>query len=148
MLGRKSFTRDEVDTARRGMGEQLAAYRALTTAIAATPDDDGVAAALAAFETRFATDLLLALDRPFVHRVRMVTGKDTNPLNEVELLVDSLMTNDGVLEASTVIKHVPERSVLGLGPGDRIRPSVDEVDRLAKAFYAELEARFVDAPAS
>jgi hypothetical protein len=25
--------------------------------------------------------------------VRMVTGKDTNPLNEVELLVDSLMSS-------------------------------------------------------
>jgi hypothetical protein len=53
MLGRTSFTRDEVDNARRGMEEQLAAYRALTAAIAATPDDDGVATALAAFETRF-----------------------------------------------------------------------------------------------
>jgi hypothetical protein len=99
MLGRTSFTRDEVDNARRGMEEQLAAYQARTAAIAATPDDDGVATALAAFETRFATDLLLVLDRP----------------NEVEL-VDSLMTNDGVLVASTV--------------------------------HAELEARFVEAPAT
>jgi hypothetical protein len=61
MLGRKSFTRDEVDSARR----------------------------------------------------RMVTGKDTNPLNEVELLVDSLRTNGGVLEAGrlpgrrTVVAFTP-----------------------------------------
>jgi hypothetical protein len=80
---------------------------------AATPDDDGVATALAGFEAVFATDLLLALDRPFVHRVRMVTGKDTDPLNEVELLVDSLMTNGGALEAGrppgrrTVVAFIP-----------------------------------------
>jgi hypothetical protein len=111
MLGRTSFTRDEVDNARRGMEEQLAAYRALTAAIAATPDDDGVATALAAFETRFATDLLPVLDRPFVHRVRMVTGKDTNPLNDVDLLADSLMTNDGVLVASTVHAELAARFV-------------------------------------
>jgi hypothetical protein len=69
--------------------------------------------ALAGFEAVFATDLLPALDRPFVHRVRMVTGKDTDPLNEVELLVDSLRTNGGVLEAGrlpgrrTVVAFTP-----------------------------------------
>jgi putative polyketide hydroxylase len=39
--------------------------------------------------------------RYFVHRLRMVTGKDGNPINEVELISDSLMNNDGVLGANT-----------------------------------------------
>jgi hypothetical protein len=30
--------------------------------------------------------MTLMLDRYFVHRLRMVTGKDGNPLNEVELI--------------------------------------------------------------
>ncbi|MCW2674379.1 MAG: hypothetical protein JWP14_2968 [Frankiales bacterium] len=34
-----------------------------------------------------------------MHRVRLVTGKDTNPLNEVELRVESLLNNDGVFAA-------------------------------------------------
>jgi hypothetical protein len=43
----------------------------------------------------------------------MVTGKDGNPLNEVELLTESLI-NNGVLRGNNVIKHVPTESVLKL----------------------------------
>ena len=60
------------------------------------------------------------MDRYFVHRFRMVTGKDGNPLNEVELMSDSLMNNDGVLWGNNVIKLVPDQSVLKLNVGDRI----------------------------
>ena len=48
----------------------------------------------------------------------MVTGKDGNPLNEVELLCDSLMNNSGVLRGSTVIKLIPDQSVLKFHIGD------------------------------
>jgi hypothetical protein len=37
----------------------------------------------------------------------MVTSKDGNPLNEVELLTESLINNNGVLRVNNVIKHVP-----------------------------------------
>jgi hypothetical protein len=47
----------------------------------------------------------------------MVSGKDGNPLNEVELLVDSLMDNGGALRTNNVIEYVPEESVLKLQPG-------------------------------
>ena len=39
--------------------------------------------------------MTLVLDRYFIHRLRMVTGSDGNPLDELELLSDSLMNNDG-----------------------------------------------------
>jgi hypothetical protein len=45
-------------------------------------------------------NMTLVLDRYFVHRLRVVTGKDGNPLNEVELLSDSIMNNDGVLRGN------------------------------------------------
>jgi hypothetical protein len=63
MLGRKTFTRDEIDRAKTTIDEQLAAYRAF----AGTTTDD---AARAAFEAQFFGNLLLALDRFFVHRLR------------------------------------------------------------------------------
>jgi hypothetical protein len=87
--------------------------------------------------------MTLALDRYFVHRVRAVSGKDGNPLNEVELMSDSLMSHGGVLRANNVIKLVPEKSVVGLEPGERIRLTAAQFERLAKAFLAEIEARFL-----
>jgi hypothetical protein len=73
----------------------------------------------------------------------VVTGKDGNPTNEVELMSDSLMNNDGVLRGNNVIKLNPEHSVLKLGIGDRIALSAEQFGRLSKAFLAEIRARFV-----
>jgi hypothetical protein len=63
-----------------------------------------------------------------------VTGKDGNPVNELELLSDSLMNNGGVLRGNNVIKLIPDESVLKLNLGDPIRLSATQFERLAKAF--------------
>jgi hypothetical protein len=63
--------------------------------------------------------MIRALDRYYLYRLRMVTGKDGNPINEVAMLGDSLMNNNGILRASTVIRYVPEQSLVGLKIGDR-----------------------------
>lgn len=55
----------------------------------------------------------------------MVTGKDGNPLNEVELICDSLMNNDG-LRGNNVITLIPDQSVVKMS---RKHP-VDPVSRL------------------
>ena len=98
--------------------------------------------ALAGFEAPFFNSMVLALDRWFVHRVRAVSGKDGNPLNEVELIVDSVMTSGGVLCGNNVIKYVPGESVLGLEIGDRISLTREQFERLSEAFLAEIERRF------
>jgi hypothetical protein len=144
MLGRKDYTQKELDDARAAMEAQLAAYRRLVDAAASDPD---VTAALEAFEPLFVQNLVLALDRRFVHRLRMVTGKDGNPLNELELLTESLLNNDGILRGNNVIKFIPDQSVLGLEIGERIEPGATEFQALVGAFLREIEARFVTAGA-
>jgi hypothetical protein len=144
MLGRKDYTQEEFDHAKAAIAAQLAAYKKLVTSIDATASSDpALKSALDDFEPLFFNNMTLALDRYFVHRVRPVTGKDGNPLNEVELLTDSLMNNDGVLRTGNVIKLIPEESVLKLKAGDRIRLGAAQFERLSKAFFAELKSKFL-----
>src|SRR3954467_14366981 len=143
MLGRKTYTQDELDHARTAIEAQLAAYRALADAIDGT--DPKAGEALGALEPVLFNNMTLVLDRYFVHRLRGVTGKDGNPLNEVELLTESLMNNDGVFRGNTVVKFKPDESVTGLEPGERIRINAAEFERLAGAFLADLEAKFLEA---
>ena len=132
MLGRKDFTQEELDSAREAMTAQLAAFRQLGS----TPE-------AAALEPVLFNNMALALDRFFVHRVRMVSGKDGNPLNELELITEALMNGGGVLRTNNVIKYVPEESVLKLQPGDRIELTADQFEALCGAFFAELDAKYV-----
>jgi hypothetical protein len=141
MLGRKDYTQEELDHATRAINQQLTAYKKLLTAL--NGDDPKVAAAVEAFEPLLFNNMTLVLDRYFVHRLRGVTGKDGNPLNEVELLADSLMNNGGELRGNNVIKYKPEESILKLEVGQSIRLSASDFERLAQAFFADLEAKFV-----
>jgi hypothetical protein len=144
MLGRKDYTREEFEQARDAIGRQLAAYRGLADAVDGGGDDTAKSA-LAAFEPLFISNLTLALDRHFVHRLRTVTGKDGNPINEVELVSDSLMNNNGVLRGSNVIKYVPAQSVTKLKVGDPIRLTHGDFERLSAAFFDDVEQKFVAA---
>jgi hypothetical protein len=74
----------------------------------------------------------------------MVTGKDGNPLNEVEMICDSLVNNKGVFRDSNVIQYIPYRSVIKLNVGDKIRPTAEEFQRLSSTFFAELERKFLE----
>jgi hypothetical protein len=143
MLGRKDYTQEELDQATRTVEQQLAAYKSLVKALNGAGDDPEVAAALEAFEPLLFNNMTLVLDRYFVHRLRMTTGKDGTPVNEVELLADSLMNNDGRLRGNNVIKYKPEESVLKLEPGDPINIDAARFEQLSKAFLAELDAKFV-----
>ena len=141
MLGRKDYTQDEIGRCRDALHQQLTAYRALADAVAATGVSKG-AAALLDFGAHFFRSMTLVLDRYFVHRLRVVAGKDCNPLNEVEALSDSLISNGGVLRTSRGIKLLPGQSVLKLSPGDRVQLSEDDFRPLSAAFLAEIERKF------
>ncbi|MGO8873984.1 MAG: hypothetical protein ACLQPH_21770 [Acidimicrobiales bacterium] len=94
MLGRKTYTREELEHSKEAVARQLADDGALVTTIGASTADKTVKASLDTFEVNFFNNMVLMLDRYFVHRLRMVTGKDGNALNEVEMPCDSLMHND------------------------------------------------------
>jgi hypothetical protein len=143
MLGRKDYTYEELDHAKTAIDQQLAAYKKLVKAIDSATSDPKVTSALEAFEPLFFNNMTLVLDRYFVHRLRTVTGKDGNPLNEVELMSDSLINNDGVLRGNRVITLVPDQSVSKLNIGDRIRLSAPQFERLSKAFLTEIQAKFL-----
>jgi hypothetical protein len=142
MLGRKDYRPEELEHARTAVRAQIAAYRRLADAVAACSDAEA-RAALQAFEPIMTRNLILTLDRYFVHRLRTVTGKDGNPLNEVELLTESLMNNDGLLRTGNVVKYRADDAVLKVAVDGRIEPSIDDFAALTDAFLDELERRFV-----
>jgi hypothetical protein len=143
MLGRKDYTQQELDHAKGAVKHQLAAYKKLITALDGPNEDPKVRSALEDFEPLLFNNMTLVLDRYFVHRLRLVTGKDGNPLNQVELLSDSLINNGGELRATNVIKYLPDQSVLTLDVGERIRLNAAQFERLSTVFFAEAEAKFV-----
>ena|SRR5436305_13758817 len=142
MLGRKDYTREEVANAQREVKQLLSTYRKLAKAVQETSDPKATAA-LEAFEPVLFNSMALALDRRFVHRLRSVTGKDGNPINELEMLSDSLMDNGGVLRGINVIKYRAEDSVLKLDVGDEIQLDAEQFERLSKAFFGDLESKYV-----
>ena len=137
MLGRKDYTQQEFDTANTAVADQISSYSKLAKLAGKTSPT------LDEFEILYFNNMVLVLDRYFVHRIRPVAGKDGNALNEVELIADSLMNNVGVFQANKVIKYVPESSVLKLRAGDAIRLKAADFEMLAAAFFDELKSKFL-----
>lgn len=136
MLGRKTFEQREVDQAKTLIAALVAGRSSLL--------DAGVdPAALAVYDPEFFTGLTLVLDRPFVHRVRSVLGKGPGALNELELIVESIIEHDGVFTVGTVLRYAVETSFTGLVPGEAVRLDAERFERLAVGVFAELEELFV-----
>lgn len=131
MLAANTYPQAYVDACRRLMDAQMAAYKALKPGAPAS-----------AFEALFFTNLILALDRMFMHRTRAREGKDGNALNEVRMLCDSILENGGILAATKTIKYDPAKSTLGIAVGSEIKLTQSDFARLAKAFFAGIEAKF------
>ena len=141
MLAMKAYPREYVDACRARVDANLKAYR---KQVGKAPTKD--------FEARYFADQVLLLDQMFVHRMSTLEGKDGNPLNEVRVLCNSLLYNEGKVQveallgwpnsARTGLKMPPDQSVLGFKPGDPVR--IDEMGfvRLSKAFFAEIERKF------
>ncbi len=134
MLGVNTYSPSYIAACRSRIEAGITAYKSLGNK---SPD----------FEAAFFNDLVMLLDYFFVHRLRTVEGKDGNPLNEVRMLAASMLQNDNVLAAPADLgdksmKLPPDKTVLGLTPGDNIALAEPDFQRLAAAFFAELERKF------
>ena len=130
MLGVRTYPREFIDTCRARVESDVASYR--TLAAGAT---DG-------FESTFFNNMLVVLDHSFVHRLRTVEGKDGNPLNEVRVLCDSLLSNKGLMGSDKTINLAPAKSVLKHQVGDPIKLTAADFERISEAFFAEIERKF------
>jgi hypothetical protein len=140
VLGVKKYAKDYIAACRARVDGDLRAYR---KQVGKEPSKE--------FESRYFNEQVL-LDYMFVHRLTGIEGKDGNPLNEVRVLCNSLLLNQGKLQvdklpgwpmsASAGIKLPPEKSVLKLKPGDEVKLTEADFVRLSKAFFAELEKKY------
>jgi hypothetical protein len=99
------------------------------------------------FAGRFFNTLVLKLDYIFVHRLSGMEGKDGNPLNEVRILCNSILINEGKLQVeklpgwpNSAVANLTlplEKSVLKLKAGDEIKLNEADFVRLVQAFFAE-----------
>jgi len=145
MLCVNSYPKDYINQCRSRMESQLAAYNVLvTTAREKTgTSKSAINSAVDSFEPLFFNNLVVVLDGFFVHRSRTLEKKDGNPLNEVRMLCNSILQNHGVMSADKTIKYNPSKSTLKIQVGDEIKLTESDFVLLFKAFFAEIETKFM-----
>src|SRR2546425_12162147 len=141
MLGMKVYSQDYINASRARVEANLHAYR---KQVGKAPTRE--------FEDRFFKDQVLLLEYMFVHRFSGIEGKDGNPLNEVRVLCNSILLNEGKLQVEKLprwpnsavagLKLPPDTSVLKLRVGDEVKVSEADFVRLAKGFFAEIETKY------
>src|SRR6476469_8690203 len=134
MLGMKSYDKEYIRSCRALIDRNLKAY-----------DTEAKKVAGKTFEIRYFNSQVLLLDYMFVHRLSGMEGKDGNPLNEVRVLCNSILLNDGKLQVEKLsgwpnaavagLTLSPDRSILGLKPGQPVRLTRADFVRLADAFF-------------
>lgn len=133
MLSVSRYTKDYVDACRAKVAAQLASYRKV---LAAKP------LGIDAFERQFFNQMILAPDHYFLHRSRNMEGKDGNPLNEVRMLCNAIMENQGRMNVDKTIRYKPEGSILKFKVSDEVRLGPEDFARLSAAFFDEIEKKY------
>lgn len=140
MLTIQSYPKAFIDAAQQAIMHQLALYNDVIAGVDEVEEDT-----LQDFENEFCCNIVLALEHYFVHRMVSKEGKDGNPLNEVRMLADSIMNNQGIFTDKATVTYNAPASVLGITPGQQIRLSYSDIARLQSAFFKELRERYQEA---
>jgi hypothetical protein len=140
MLCVNRYRQGYIDKCRSRMQAQLAAYKGM---VAVARAKTGSSKAMDTFKPLFFGNLVVVLDGFFVHRARALEKRDGNPLNEVRMICNLLLQNRVVLKEDKTIKYSAEKSVVRLKIGDEMRLTESAFVVLFKAFFAEIESKFV-----
>ena len=143
MLCVNSYRKDYINECRSRMESQLAAYKVLVTTAREKTSKSAINSAVDSSEPLFFNNLVVVLDGFFVHRSRTLEKEDGNPLNEVRMLCNSILQNNGVMSADKTIKYNPSKSILKIQVGDEIKLTESDFVLLFKAFFAEIETKFM-----
>ncbi|KRF42391.1 hypothetical protein ASH01_16250 [Terrabacter sp. Soil811] len=140
----KDYEQDYIDACRSRVETQVVMFHEVAQAARDHGDADvsHLEGALESLEYEYFNNMLIVLDGYFVHRLRGVEGEDGNALNEVRVLVRSLMENGGTVMADPQIRLDPARSVLGLEVGAPITLTLQKYRRISDAFLREIENKF------
>ena len=128
MLGRSTYSEAYVQAVRARFGRVLKAF---DKAKPAEP-----------FASEALLDMVLGLEVAFVHRLRMQEGKDGNPLNELRMIVTSILEHDGVMTRDNTVKWDAAKSISGLAIGDTIALGRKQVQALAEAVFEEIGKKY------
>ena len=142
MLGTKEYEPDYVDACRSRVETQVAMFREVAQAARDHGDADvsGLEGALESLEYEYFNNMLIVLEGCFVHRLG-AEGKAGIAMNEVRVLARSLVENGGTVVADPELTLDPDRSVLGLSPGDPITLTLHQFRRISDAFFRELQGK-------
>jgi hypothetical protein len=122
MLSMSSYTQNYVDECRKKVDLQLSTYKNM---IAATKkhNDSVLDSAIESFETNFFNHMVLVL---------------------VRMLCESIMLYDNKMTKETKsVTYDPAKSVLMYQLGDEIKLKEEDFELLFKAFFSEMETKFV-----
>jgi len=145
MLSVNNYSQDYINECRSRTAARVSSYLNLIAAARKqTPEDDNdLENAIKDFEPHFFNNMILSLDNCFAHRARAKELKDGNPLNEVRMLVNSIISNKEILAADKTIKYNPDKSVVKYKIGDEIKLHESDFVQLASAFFAEIENKYL-----